>query len=144
MFTSKGSFGCGEPKNEIAWSVQKTYSQLRASKLPEFIYHRIWSRMEILENLRLPISQVPRLHQGNVYIKRKLRVWVAYKCNRCVGAKNALAVTGLQTTRVRLPPYIVDNGKLGKLAATYLSGTAFAPRQCLYQNEATGMGNLKM
>ena len=58
--------------------------------------------------------------------------------------KNTHAVKGLQTTRVRLPPYMVDNGNLGKLAATYLPGTAFAPRQCLYQKEATCMGSLKM
>ena len=66
------------------------------------------------------------------------------KCNRFVGAKNSLAVTGLQTTRVRLPPYMVDNSNLGKLAATYPPGTAFGPRQCLDQMEATGMGSLKM
>ena len=75
MFISKGSYVYGEPKNVIGLSVQKTHSQLRASKLPEFVYRRIWSIMEIWENWRLPIPQVPRLHQANVYTKRKLRVW---------------------------------------------------------------------
>ena len=144
MFISKGSYGYGEPKSVIALSVQKTHSQLRASKQPEFVYRRIWSIIQIWENWRLLIPQVPRLHQGNVYIKRKLRIWGALKCNRFVGAKNALAVTGLQTTRVRLPPYMLDKGNLGKLEAAYLPGTAFAPRQCLSQKEATGMGSLKM
>ena len=36
----------GEPKNVIALSMQKTQSQLRDSKLPEFVYRRIWSIME--------------------------------------------------------------------------------------------------
>ena len=66
------------------------------------------------------------------------------KCNRCVGAENALVVTGLQTTRVGLTPYLVDNGKLGKLGATYLQGTVFAPRQCLSKKQATGIGSLKI
>ena len=143
MFISKGSYGYGEPKNVIAVSVQKTHSSLRASKLPGFVYRRMCSRMEIWENWGLPISKVPCLHQGNVYIKRKLRVWGDKKCNRCVGVENALVVTGLQTTRVRLSPYLVENGNLGKLGATYLQGTVFAPRQCLYQKEAARMGSLK-
>ena len=33
--------------------------------------------IEIWRNLGLPISMVPPLHQTNVYIKRKLRVWKA-------------------------------------------------------------------
>ena len=115
MFISKGGYVYGEPKNVIGLSLQKTHSKLQASKLPEFVYRPIWSIMEIWENWRLPISQVPRLHQGNVHFIRKLRVWGAYKCNRFVGAKNALTVTNLQTTRVRLPPYMVDNENFGKL-----------------------------
>ena len=61
-----------------------------------------------------------------------------------VPVQKTLAVTGLPTTRLRLPRYMVDNGNLGKLAATYLPCTAFAPRQCLYQKEATCMGNIKI
>ena len=144
MFKSKGSCGYGEPKNVIAVSVQKTHSSLRASKLPGLVYRRMCSRMEIWENWGLPISEVPCLHQVNVYIKRKLRVWGAKKCNRCVGAENALVVRGVQTTRLRLSPHVLENGNLGKLGATYPKGTVFAPRQCLYQKEATGMGSLKM
>ena len=33
---------------------------------------------------------------------------------------------------------------MGKLGATYLQGTVFAPRQYLFHKEATGMGSLKM
>ena len=144
MFISIGSCGYGEPKNVIAVSVQKTHSSLRASKLTGFVYRRMCSRMEIWENWGLPISKVPCLHQGNVYINRKLWVWGAQKCNRCVGAENALVVTGLQTNRLRLSPHVLENGNLGKLGATYLQGTVFAPRQCLYQKEASGMGSLRM
>ena len=79
-----------------------------------------------------------------LYLKEASGDGEPIKCNHCVGAKNALAVTGLQTTSVRLPPYMVDNGNLEKLAATYLPGTAFAPRQCLYLKEVTCMGSLKM
>ena len=74
MFRSKGSYGYGEPKNVIAVSLQKAHSPLRASKLPGFVYRRIWSTMETWENCGLPISKVPRLHHSNVYMKRKLRV----------------------------------------------------------------------
>ena len=48
------------------------------------------------------------------------------KCNRCVGAKNTLAVTGLPTTRIRLSPYLVDTGIMGKLGATYVQVNVFA------------------
>ena len=74
----------------------------------------------------------------------KLRVWKARKCNRFVGAINALAVTGLPTTRLQTGPYGVNNGNLEKFGARYPHGTVFAVRQCLYQNEATGMESLKM
>ena len=77
MFISIGSCGYGEPKNVTAVSVQETHSSLRASKLTGFVYRRMGSRMEIWENWGLPISKVPCLHQGNVYINRKLWVWGA-------------------------------------------------------------------
>ena len=31
-----------------------------------------------------------------------------------------------------------------QIKATYLYGTMFAPKQCLYEKEATGMESLKM
>ena len=77
MFISKGSYAYWVPKNVIAVSVQKTHSSLRASKLPGFVYRRMCSRMEIWGNWGLPISKVPCVHQGNIYITRKLRVWGA-------------------------------------------------------------------
>ena len=50
--------------------------------------------MEIFENSGLPISMVPRLHQSNGYIKRKLRVWSAQKCIALVVAEQYLPVKG--------------------------------------------------
>ena len=71
-------------------------------------------------------------------------MWGAYKCNRFLGAVNPLAVTGLQSTRFDASPYMAAIGNLGKFGATFRLGTVFAPRQCLYQKEATGVGSLKM
>ena len=66
------------------------------------------------------------------------------KMYRFLGAVNTLAVTGLQTTRFDSSPYMAAIGNLGKFGATFRLGTVFAPRQCLYQKEATGVGSLKM
>ena len=54
--------------------------------------------MEICEPSGLPIPMVPRLHQSNGYIKKKLRVWRAQKCIVLVGGKTAPTCVGLQTT----------------------------------------------
>ena len=144
MFILKGSDEYREPKNVIAGSVQKTFSQLRTSKLPVCVYRRIWSIMEIWENYGLPNSKVPRLYHGNVYMKRKLRYGEP---------KNVIAVsvqkTLSQLRASKLPEFVYRRvwsimEIWGKLAATYLQGTAFSPRQCLHEMEATGMASLKM
>ena len=54
--------------------------------------------MEICENSGLPIPMVPHLHQSKGYIKRKLRVWRAQKCNALVSAETVLTSAGPQTT----------------------------------------------
>ena len=84
------------------------------------------------------------LHESNDYIKRKLRVWKSKKCNRFLGAKNLLAVAGIQIIMIHSKPNRADNGNLGKLGLIYLHGTEFAPKQWLYEKEATGMESLKM
>ena len=92
-----------------------------------------------------PIAMVPCLHQGNLYIKRKLRVWRAQKCNLLVGANTAPTcararkITMFRTLRIGPP---IENG--GKFGWTDRHGTLFAPRQCLYQKEATGMESPEM
>ena len=54
--------------------------------------------MEILETSALPIPMVPRLHQGNGYIKRKLRAWRVQKCIVLVGADTVLTAAWKQST----------------------------------------------
>ena len=49
MFISKGRYGCGEPKNVIALSVQQTHGPLRTCKLHGFMHRRIYETMEICE-----------------------------------------------------------------------------------------------
>ena len=41
-------------------------------------------------------------------------------------------------------PYRAEYGNLVNCEAFDFNGTVFAPKQCLYQKVATGMGNLKM
>ena len=82
---------------------------------------------------------VPCLQQGSVYIKRNLRVWRDQKCICLVGAGIALTCAGRQTTPSERGQHRAENGNLRKLGWTYCHGTMFAPRQCLYQKEATGV-----
>ena len=82
---------------------------------------------------------VPCLHQDNIYIKRKLRVWRAQKYISLVGAKSPLTCAARQTTPSQLSRYRVEYGNLRKLVWTYRHGTMFAPRKILHQKEATGM-----
>ena len=51
-------------------------------------------RMEICETSSLPIPMVPRLHQSNGYIKRKLRIWGAQKCIALAYAETVLTSVG--------------------------------------------------
>ena len=87
---------------------------------------------------------VPCLHQGNIYVKRKLLVWRAQKCISLVDAKSPRTCAGRQTIPTKGSRYRVGNGNLRKLGWTYHHGTVFAPRQYLLQNEATGMESPEM
>ena len=62
-----------------------------------------------------PISMVPCLHQGNIYIKRKLWVWRDQKCIPLVGAIIPLTCAGRQSIPSRGRLYRVQYGKLHKL-----------------------------
>ena len=55
--------------------------------------------MEIWENSKLSKTMVPPMHQRNVYNKKWLWVWTTQKCNRFLGAINALNVTARKLTR---------------------------------------------
>ena len=85
------------------------------------------------------MAMVPCFHQGNIYTKRKLRVWIDQKCIPLFGAITTLTSAGRHNTSSRGRQYRAQNGKLGKLGRTYGHGTVFAPRKYLYQKEATRM-----
>ena len=76
-----------------------------------------------------PIAMVPCLHQGNIYNKRKVRVWRDQKCIPLVGAKTILTCAGRQITPSQGRQYRAQNGKLRQLERTYCHCTVFAPRQ---------------
>ena len=97
-----------------------------------------------LVNCHGPISIVPCLHQGNIYTKRKLRVWRDQKCIPLVGAITPIICAGRQSTPSRWRQHMAQNGKLRKLSRTYLHGTVIAPRKYLYQKEAKGMERPEM
>ena len=99
---------------------------------------------KICETSGLPIPMVPRLHQCNGYIKRKLRAWRVQKCIALVGADIALTSSRPQTTPCHGWQYRVHQGNMRNFGPTNTHGTASAPMQWLYQKEATGMESSKM
>ena len=83
---------------------------------------------------------VPCLHQSNLFIKTKLRVWRVQKCIPLVGAKTTLTCVDLQTTLSHVRLSTAENGNLRKFGSTFCHGTVFAPNHCLYKIEGAGMG----
>ena len=65
-----------------------------------------------------PVAMVPCLPQGNIYTKRKLRVWRDQKCIPLVGAIIPLHCGGRHNTPSRGRQYRAKNGKFGKLGRT--------------------------
>ena len=94
MVISKGSYGHGEFKNVLPWSVKIPYLPVRGRKLPRVMGGSTGSTKEICETSGLPIPMIPRLHQCNGFIKRKLRAWRVQKCIALVGADTELTSTG--------------------------------------------------
>ena len=90
------------------------------------------------------MAMVPCLHQGNIYNKRKLRVWRDHKSIPLVGGITPLNCAGRHNTPSRGRQYRAQKGKFGKLGWTYDHGTVFALRKYLYQKEATGMERPEM
>ena len=117
---------------------------MRTVKIPRPEGGSIGSRTESWVNCDGPIFMVPCLHQGNIYTKRKLRVWRDQKCIPLIGAITPLTCAGCQNTPSRGRQYRAQNGKLGKLGRKYGKGTVFALRKYLYQKEATGMERPEM
>ena len=117
---------------------------MRAVKIPRLEGGSIGPRRESLVNWDGPMAMVPCLHQGNIYIKRNLRVWTDQKCILLVGGITPLNCAGRHNTPSRGRQYRAQKGKFGKLGRTYGHGTVFAPRKYLYQKEATGMERPEM
>ena len=128
-------------KNVLSSSVQKPHLPLRSSKLPCLMWGGIGPRTEISGSSDVPFTMVPRLHQRNLYIKRRLKVWRVQKCTPLVGAKTALTCAGLKTISVWCEAVMARERKF---RATFSHGTVFAPQQCLYGKEAAGMESIKM
>ena len=144
MVVSKGSYGYGGSKNVLPMSVQIPYLPLRGSKVPRFMGGSIGSRIEICETSALPIPMVPRLHQSNGYIKRKLRAWRVQNCIALVGADTELTSAWKQIIPFHVGLYRAQNGNMRNFGPTNPHGTAFEPKQWLYQKEAMGMEGPKM
>ena len=118
---------------------------MRGRKLPRVMGCSTGSTKEICETSGLPIPMVPRLHQCNGYIKRKLRAWRVQKCIALVGADMSHSpVRGRKLPRVIGEQYRVHQGNMRNFGPTNTHGTASAPMQWLYQKEATGMESSKM
>ena len=88
---------------------------------------------------------VPCFHQGNIYTKRKLRVWRDQKCIPLVGAITPLNCAGRHNTpsrgrQDRCPVLEVCINWDGPMAMV----TCFAQRKYLYQKEAKGMDRPEM
>ena len=135
-----------------AWRVQKCFTLIGAdtvlTSLPpqttpshggQYRVHR-----RNLGNFWPTNPLVPRLHQCNSYIKRKLRVRRVQKYIALVGADTVLTSAGPQTTPSHGDQYRVHRGNLQNFGLTKIHGTASAPMQWLYQKEATGMESSKM
>ena len=124
--------------------MQKPHLPLRVHKLPRVLQLYIAPAMKIFGILGILFTMVPCLRQCKVYIKRKLRVWRAPKCNFLVGAKTAPTSTSQQTTLCLAATYCACNRNFRNFGATYRHGTEFAPMQCLHCKEATGVESPKM
>ena len=100
--------------------------------------------METCVNWGALIAMVPWLHQGNIYIKRKLREWRYQKCIYLVGATTRVICAGCQITPSQGSQYRAENGNLRKLGWTYPHETVLSLRQYLSQKENIGIERPEM
>ena len=117
---------------------------MRAVKILRLEGGSVAPRTESWVNCDGPISMLPCLYYGNIYTKRKLRVWRDQKYISLVGAITPLTCVGRQNTPSRRRQYRAQDGKLGKFGRKYGNGTVFALRKYLYQKEATGIERQEM
>ena len=107
--------------------MEKPHLPVRAVKLLGLKGGGIGSKTETYVNCGGPIAMVPCLQQGNICMKRKLRVWRDPKCISLVGAKTPLTCAGRQSTPSQKSRHRAENGCLRKLGWTYRNGAMFAP-----------------
>ena len=117
---------------------------MRAVKIPRLMGGGLGWRRETCVYWGGLKGMVPCYHQGNIYIKRKQRVWRVRKSIFPVGAKTPLTCTGRQSNPSEPRRYRVEKGNLRSLGWTYCHGTVFAPRRYLNEKEATGMESREM
>ena len=117
---------------------------MRAVKILRLEGGSIGPSTESCINYDALISMVWCLHQGNIYIKRKLRVWRDQKYIPLVGGITPLNCASRHNTPSRGRKYRAQKGKFGKLGLTFGHGTVFAPRKYVYQKEVTGMERPEM
>ena len=86
----KEATGMEKTRNIFPLSFQKLLSPVQAVKLPRLKRVVIGPRTETCVHSDGPIAMVPYVHQGNIYIKKKLRVCRDQKCTPLVGAKTPL------------------------------------------------------
>ena len=91
---------------------------MRAVIIPRLKGGSIGPRTERLVNWDGPMAMVPCLHQGNIYTKRKLRVWRDQKCIPLVGTITPLNCGVRHNTPSRGKQYWSQNGKFGILGRT--------------------------
>ena len=96
------------------WRDQLPHLTVQAVIIPCLEGGSIGPRRESLVNWDGPMAMVPCLHQGNIYTKRKLRVWRDQKCIPLVGAIIPLTCAGRQNTPSRRRQYRAQYGKLQK------------------------------
>ena len=117
--------------------MQIPYLPLRGRKVPGFKWVSKGPRMEICGISGLSINIVPRWHQSNGNIKRKLRTWRVQTCITLVGAD-----TVLSSARPQITPF--QGGSIGpRMEICRISGQPILIVPCL-QKEATGMEISKM
>ena len=120
--------------------MQKPHLPVRNGKLPRLMYASIGPKI----NLRKSWSTFRHdtVFAPKQYLNQKeatgIQIPKMHSSSRC---KNR---TGRHTTPSHVSQYRAKNGNLWNSGSTIGLGTVFALKQCLYQNEATGMESPKM
>ena len=124
--------------------MEQPHLPARAIKILRLEGGSIGLRKESWVNWDGLVTMVPCFHQGNIYTKRKLRVWRDQKCIPLVGGTTPFTCGAIKIPRLEGGSIGPTTESLGKLGWTYGHGTVFPPRKYLHQKEATGMERPEM